>query len=417
MDIERKDLKRHNTRRGWLIGIAAGALALAAVAGVGLLGPVLPLVDRNSVWIDTVKRGQMLREVRGQGVLSPKEIRWITAQTAAAVERIGIKPGAVVAADTVLMELGSPAATEELESARAALAAARADCVAKRMGLENQLLDEKSRVAQIRSAYALARAKVDATGGLAKQGIIPALTFREYQLDAEQQQTLLGLAAERVAKSGQTLVAQIAADEARIRQLETAYASRARLAEALHVKAGTTGVLQSVAVQEGQEVAAGANLARIARPGELRAELEVAETQAKDVGVGQRVTIDMRTALLAGRVERIDPAVQRGSVQVDVELLGPLPPGSRPDLSVDGTIEIERVPNAVYVARPAIARPDSQLRLFRLSADGKSAERVPVRFGRASVALIEVLEGLAPGDRVLLSDTSVWDKYDRIRLR
>ena len=417
MDIERKDLKRHNTRRGWLIGIAAGALALAAVAGVGLLGPALPLVDRNSVWIDTVKRGQMLREVRGQGVLSPKEIRWITAQTAATVERIGIKPGAVVAADTVLMELGSPAATEELESARAALAAARADSVAKRMGLENQLLDEKSRVAQIRSAYALARAKVDATEGLANQGIIPALTFREYQLDAEQQQTLLGLAAERVAKSGQTLVAQIAADEARIRQLETAYASRARLAEALHVKAGTTGVLQSVAVQEGQEVAAGANLARIARPGELRAELEVAETQAKDVGVGQRVTIDTRTALLAGRVERIDPAVQRGSVQVDVELLGPLPPGSRPDLSVDGTIEIERVPNAVYVARPAIARPDSQLRLFRLSADGKSAERVPVRFGRASVALIEVLEGLAPGDRVLLSDTSVWDKYDRIRLR
>ena len=417
MDIERKDLKRRNTRRRWLIGIAAGALALAAVAGVGLLGPALPLVDRNSVWIDTVKRGQMLREVRGQGVLSPKEIRWITAQTAATVERIGIKPGAVVAADTVLMELGSPAATEELESARAALAAARADAVAKRMGLENQLLDEKSRVAQIRSAYALARAKVDATGGLAKQGIIPALTFREYQLDAEQQQTLLGLAADRVAKSGQTLVAQIAADEARIRQLETAYASRARLAEALHVKAGTTGVLQSVAVQEGQEVAAGANLARIARPGELRAELEVAETQAKDVGVGQRVTIDMRTALLAGRVERIDPAVQRGSVQVDVELLGPLPPGSRPDLSVDGTIEIELVPNAVYVARPAIARPDSQLRLFRLSADGKSAERVPVRFGRASVALIEVLEGLAPGDRVLLSDTSVWDKYDRIRLR
>jgi len=417
MDIERKDLKRRNTRRRWLIGIAAGALALAAVAGVGLLGPALPLVDRNSVWIDTVKRGQMLREVRGQGVLSPKEIRWITAQTAAAVERIGIKPGAVVAADTVLMELGSPAATEELESAGAALAAARADAAAKRMGLENQLLDEKSRVAQIRSAYALARAKVDATGGLAKQGIIPALTFREYQLDAEQQQTLLGLAAERVAKSGQTLVAQIAADEARIRQLETAYASRARLAEALHVKAGTTGVLQSVAVQEGQEVAAGANLARIARPGELRAELEVAETQAKDVGVGQRVTIDTRTALLAGRVERIDPAVQRGSVQVDVELLGPLPPGSRPDLSVDGTIEIELVPNAVYVARPAIARPDSQLRLFRLSADGKSAERVPVRFGRASVALIEVLEGLAPGDRVLLSDTSVWDKYDRIRLR
>ena len=220
MDIERKDLKRRNTRRGWLIGIAAGALALAAVAGVGLLGPALPLVDRNGVWIDTVKRGQMLREVRGQGVLSPKEIRWITAQTAATVERIGIKPGAVVAADTVLMELGSPAATEELESARAALAAARADAVAKRMGLENQLLDEKSRVAQIRSAYALARAKVDATEGLANQGIIPALTFREYQLDAEQQQTLLGLAADRVAKSGQTLVAQIAADEARIRRSE-----------------------------------------------------------------------------------------------------------------------------------------------------------------------------------------------------
>jgi HlyD family secretion protein len=417
MDIDRPDLKLRNIRRRWLLGGLAGVLTVAAGAGVGLLGPALPLVDRNSVWIDTVKRGEMLREVRGQGVLSPKEIRWITAQTAASVERIIVKPGAAVAADTVLMELGSPEVTEELESAGAALAAARADAAAKRMSLENQLLDEKSHVAQIRSAYALARAKVDATEGLAKQGIIAALTFREYQLDCEQQQTLLGLAADRVAKSRQTLAAQIAADEARVRQLETAYASRARLAGALHVQAGTSGVLQSVAVQEGEEVAAGANLARIARPGELRAELEVAETQAKDVGVGQRVTIDTRTALVTGRVERIDPAVQRGSVQVDVELLGPLPPGARPDLSVDGAIEIERLPNAVYVARPAIARPDSHLRLFRLSADGKSAERVPVRFGRASVSLIEVLDGLAPGDRVLLSDTSAWDRYDRIRLR
>jgi HlyD family secretion protein len=417
MDIERPDLKLRNIRRRWLLGGLAGVLTVAAGAGVGLLGPALPLVDRNSVWIDTVKRGEMLREVRGQGVLSPKEIRWITAQTAASVERIIVKPGAAVAADTVLMELGSPEVTEELESAGAALAAARADAAAKRMSLENQLLDEKSHVAQIRSAYALARAKVDATEGLAKQGIIAALTFREYQLDCEQQQTLLGLAADRVAKSRQTLAAQIAADEARVRQLETAYASRARLAGALHVKAGTSGVLQSVAVQEGEEVAAGANLARIARPGELRAELEVVETQAKDVGVGQRVTIDTRTALLPGRVERIDPAVQRGSVQVDVELLAPLPPGARPDLSVDGTIEIERLPNAVYVPRPAIARPDSQLRMFRLSADGKSAQRVPVRFGRASVSLIEVVEGLTPGDRVLLSDTSAWDRYDRIRLR
>jgi HlyD family secretion protein len=417
MDIDRPDLKLRNIRRRWLLGGLAGVLTVAAGAGVGLLGPALPLVDRNSVWIDTVKRGEMLREVRGQGVLSPKEIRWITAQTAASVERIIVKPGAAVAADTVLMELGSPEVTEELESAGAALAAARADAAAKRMSLENQLLDEKSHVAQIRSAYALARAKVDATEGLAKQGIIAALTFREYQLDCEQQQTLLGLAADRVAKSRQTLAAQIAADEARVRQLETAYASRARLAGALHVKAGTSGVLQSVAVQEGEEVAAGANLARIARPGELRAELEVVETQAKDVGVGQRVTIDTRTALLPGRVERIDPAVQRGSVQVDVELLAPLPPGARPDLSVDGTIEIERLPNAVYVPRPAIARPDSQLRMFRLSADGKSAQRVPVRFGRASVSLIEVVEGLTPGDRVLLSDTSAWDRYDRIRLR
>jgi HlyD family secretion protein len=417
MDIDRPDLKLRNIRRRWLLGGLAGVLTVAAGAGVGLLGPALPLVDRNSVWIDTVKRGEMLREVRGQGVLSPKEIRWITAQTAASVERIIVKPGAAVAADTVLMELGSPEVTEELESAGAALAAARADAAAKRMSLENQLLDEKSHVAQIRSAYALARAKVDATEGLAKQGIIAALTFREYQLDCEQQQTLLGLAADRVAKSRQTLAAQIAADEARVRQLETAYASRARLAGALHVKAGTSGVLQSVAVQEGEEVAAGANLARIARPGELRAELEVVETQAKDVGVGQRVTIDTRTALLPGRVERIDPAVQRGSVQVDVELLAPLPPGARPDLSVDGTIEIERLPNAVYVPRPAIARPDSQLRMFRLSADGKSAERVPVRFGRASVSLIEVVEGLRPGDRVLLSDASAWDRYDRIRLR
>jgi HlyD family secretion protein len=416
MDIRRDDLKRKHVRRRWIIGGGAIAVGAAAIASASFLGPAVPQVDRNSVWIGTVKRGEMLREVRGQGLLSPKDIRWITSQTRASVVRILVRPGVSVAAHTTIMELTNPEVTEELESARAAVAAARADGAAKRMGVESQLLDQKAGVAQIRAAYELAQAKVAALEQLAKQGVIARLTFKEYKLNADQNEALLAIAGERAATLRQTLQAQITADRARVRQLEDAFELRRRLAEGLHVEAGSGGMLQSIAVQEGQQVAAGANLARIVQPDQLRAELLVSETQAKDVSVGQRVSIDTRNGVVQGHVERVDPAVLHGSVQVDVEIDGLLPAGARPDLSIDGTIEIDRIPDAVYVSRPTIAQADSRLSLFRVSGDGKSAERVPVQLGRVSVAFVEVVRGLSPGDRVVLSDTTAWDGHDRIRL-
>lgn len=417
MDFQRDDLKQRHRRRRWILGGGLVTLALIAGTAISRLGPPVPVVNRNSVWIDTVKRGEMVREVRAEGVLSPKEIRWVTAQTAASVERVLVKPGLAVKADTVLMELSNPELSEQLDSARAAVAAARADGAAKRMAEEGQLLDQRSAITQIRTAYELARRKVEATQALAKEGIIAALTFQEYSLTADQQKELLGIAEERLAKLRQTLRAQISADQARIDQLQNAYALRRHQVEALHVAAGNAGVLQSVPIQEGQQVAAGTNLARIARPGALRAELRVAETLAGDLKVGLHVSVDTRNGIIAGRVERIDPAVQKGSVQVDVELLGSLPSDVRPDQSVEGAIEIERLADVVYVPRPAVAQPNSQLSLFRVSTDGHSAERISVRLGHASIALVEVTQGLDPGDRVVLSDTSAWDGSSKIRLQ
>ncbi len=392
-------------------------LTASVSAAILRLGPPEPTVARASLWMDSAKRGDMRRDVRADGVLSPKEIRWVTAATSASVERILAKPGSEVAADTILMELASPEAVEQLDSARAAVAAARADRAAKRMAAESLLLDQKAATAQIRTALALARSRVAASEKLAREGVVAALTFQEYRLTADQQQELLGIAEERAETLQRTLEAQMQAEQARVDQLQNAYALRAAQAAALRVRAGTAGVLQSVAVQAGQQVPGGANLARVAEPGELRAELQVAETQAKELSVGLRVSVDVHNGLVEGRIERVAPAVLKGNVQVDVELLGPLPADARADMSVEGTIEIEKLVNVLFVPRPAAAVPNSRGSLFRLTADGSSATRTAVRFGRASIAYVEVAEGLAPGDRVVLSDTSAWDGSERIRLR
>jgi HlyD family secretion protein len=358
----------------------------------------------------------MLREVRGPGTLVPKEIRWITAETSAHVERIVVKPGAQVHADTVLLELSNPEVQEQLASAASAVDAARADNAARKMSLENQLLDQKANFAQVQSDYESARLEAEAKQELAKKGVIPSIQYRQIQLTADQRKVRLEIEKERIAKSQDTVRAQVAADSTRLKQLSTTLALRQRQVDALKLKAGIDGVLQQVPVQEGQQVLAGVNLARVARPDVLRAELRIAETQAKDVQIGQKVNVDTRNGIVAGSVERIDPAVQNGTVQVDVDLTGALPPGARPDLSVDGTIEIERLPDVLYVGRPAFGQPNSEVRLFRVNAADGSANRIPVRLGRSSVNLIEITQGLKEGDQVVLSDTSAWDAYDRIRL-
>ena len=415
MDIRRDDLKTKKRRRQLLIGTAVGVLLIGATLGVARLKPAAPEVDRASVWLDTVKRGEMLREIRGPGTLVPKEIRWITAETNAHVERILIRPGALVHTDAVLMELSNPEVQEQLAGAVAAVAAARADNAAKKMSLENQLLDQKANFAQVQSDYESARLEEEAKRDLAQRGVIPMIQFRQIELTTAQRKVRLDIERERIVKFADTMGAQLDADRARLGQLETTQALRQRQADALQVKAGIDGVLQQVPVQEGQQVSAGTNLARIARPDVLRAELRIAETQAKDVVVGQKVGVDTRNGIAAGTVERIDPAVQNGTVQVDVDLTGPLPPGARPDLSVEGTIEIERLADVIYVGRPAFGQPDSEVRLFRLNPSDGLAERIPVRLGRSSVNLIEIKQGLKPGDQVVLSDTSAWDAYDRIK--
>lgn len=415
MDIQRTDFKKLAQRRR-ILYIAGGVLAVALLGWfVARLDPAAPGVARSSLYIDTVRQGELLREVRGPGTLVPKEIRWVAAETSARVERIVVRPGARVESDTVILELSNPEVVDLHLSAVSALTAAEADYTARRMGLESQLLDQRANLAGVRAEYESARLQAEAERELAENGIISRIQARRSELASDQLKLRVEIEQERVAKFEQTIQAQLAADRARMDQLRNAAELRRRQAEGLQVRAGIAGILQQVPVQEGQQVAPGANLARVARPGELMAELRIPETQVKDVVLDQQVRVDTRNGVVPGRVVRIDPAVLNGTVLVEVEFTAELPASARPDLSVDGTIEIERLDNVVFVGRPAYGQPGSDVRLFRINGDG-TAHRVPVRLGRASVSLIEIEHGLQPGDQVILSDTSQWDEYDRLRL-
>jgi HlyD family secretion protein len=416
MDISRPDLKIARKRKQrWLI---AGAIVIATVAAIALarLEPAAPEVARASVWIDVVKRGEMLREVRGPGTLVPKEIRWIAAETNARVERVLIKAGATVTPESVILQLSNPEIIDQHLAAQAALKAAEADLTARQVELQNQLLDLSSSIATIEADYEVASMRAEAERELNTKGIVSALTYKQTEATAKQLRIRLGIERERQAKFRQNIDAQIAAEGARLEQLRNTLSLRQRQAEALAVKAGIGGVLQQVPVEEGQQVLAGVNLARVARPDVLMAELRIPETQAKDVALAQQVRIDTRNGIVNGTVTRIDPAVINGSVQVDVDLVGALPVGARPDLSIDGTIEIERLSDVLYVGRPAFGQPESQATLFKLDDNSDAARRTVVALGRASVSVIEVRSGLKLGDRVVLSDTSQWDQHDRIQL-
>ncbi len=416
MDIARPELKQRKRRRQLILAGVVGAFVIAAGIGLAALGPAMPVVERSSVLVDTVQRGELLREVRGPGTLVPKEIRWIAAETSARVEHVLVKPGARVEADTVILQLSNPEVDDQLLAATAALTAAQSDLAAKRTDLRSRLLDQQSSLAQARTDYETARMQAESEKVVAEKGIIPAVQYRKSLVALEQLKFRVGIEEQRVAEFERNIAAQLAAEQARLDQLANTRDLRKRQADALAVRAGIGGILQSVPVEEGQQVAAGGNLARVARPGELMAELRIAETQAKDIVVDQPARIDTRNGVVAGKVLRVDPAVQNGSVQVDVELTGELPAGARPDLTVDGTIEIERLADVMHVGRPAFGQPDSEVRLFRVDADGV-AQRVAVRLGRGSVNRIEIRDGLAVGDRVVLSDTSAWDQSDQLRLR
>ncbi|MBN1240870.1 MAG: efflux RND transporter periplasmic adaptor subunit [Gammaproteobacteria bacterium] len=416
MDIPRPERKRR--RRIKQVTIGAGiTLALVAVTVVlARLEPAAPSVARASVWVDTVREGEMLRQVRGPGVLVPREIRWIPAQTDGRVERVVVRAGAKVERDTVLAELSNPDLMQQTEEARFAVEAAEAELTEMELQLRSQQLDQRAALALARAEYESARLQAEAEKALVEEGIVAMITYQRSELLTEQQRIRVEIEEERLAQFAASMEAQIASQRARVEQARNVYQRRLDQVESLQVRAGMPGVLQEVLVEEGQRVSLGANIARIARPEELMAELQIAETQARDVQLEQRVDVDTRNGVVEGSVIRIDPAVRAGTVQVDVELTGKLPRGARPDLSVDGTIEIERLPRVVYTGRPVYGQPNSTISLFKLVEGGRYAVRVPVQIGRTSVNAVEVEQGLVPGDQVILSDTSAWDDYDRIRL-
>jgi HlyD family secretion protein len=416
VDIPRPELKRKRRVRAAAIG--ATLLLLAAGVGVALarLEKSAPSVPRASVWVDTVREGEMVRQVRGPGVLVPKDMRWISAQTAGRIDRVVVRPGTPVEADTVLIEMSNPDVLQQADQARFELEAAKAQFTQMQLQLTSQRLDRRAALAVASANDQGAKLQAEAEKKLAAEGIVPAIQYKRSELLAEQLDVQLGIEQERLQQFSASMDAQLASEQAKVDLSSNANARRAEQVESLHVRAGMSGVLQQVLVEEGQQVAMGANIVRVARPDELRAELRIPETQARDVQMDQLVHVDTRNGIVEGKVVRIDPAVQGGTVQVDVEFTGALPKGARPDLSVDGTIEIEQLPKVTYTGRPAYGQPNTTVSLFKLLDDGRSAVRVPVQLGRASVDAIEIVQGLAPGDQVILSDTSAWNDYERIRL-
>lgn len=417
MDIPRPSAARRRRLRRVLYGlIGLGAIVLITV-GVSRLKPAAPTVERATVWIDTVRRGPMLRQVRGLGTLVPEKIRWIPAITEGRVERRLVQPGAVVKVETVLLELSNPELEQAALEAEMQLKAAEAEYTNLRVQLESQLLTQQAQAAAVQAEYRQAKLQAEANEELAKDRLISELMLKLSKVRAEELAARFEIEQKRSSILSESVKAQLAAQQARVEQLRALFELRRSQVEALRVRAGIGGVLQQVLVEVGQQVTPGTNLARVADPTRLMAQIRIAETQAKDIQIGQQASIDTRNGVVPGHVIRIDPAVQNGTVTVDVALEGPLPKGSRPDLSVDGTIEIERLDDVLYVGRPAFGQERSVVGLFKLVNGGKEAVRVRVKLGRSSVNTIEILDGLHSGDQVILSDMSAWDAFDRIRLK
>jgi HlyD family secretion protein len=416
MDIPRSgQAEKRRMRRNILI-VAAIAVVSLVTFGLSRLEPAAPTVAKETVWIETVKRGPMLRQVRGPGSLVPEDVRWISSPVVARVERIPALPGVEVQADTVLLEMSDPEISQAALEAEAQLRAAQADYNDLKAQLESQVLAQQAQVNAAESASAQADLQEEADVKLAKDGLIPELNLKLSRLRAEQLGKQARIERDRFLQSKRSSEAQLAAQRARVNQMQALYELRRRQVESLKVRAGIAGVLQELPVQVGQSVNPGTVLARVAQPTRLKAELRIPEVMAKDVLVGQSASIDTRNGVIPGHVTRVAPSSQDGTVTVDVALDGPLPKGARPNLQVDGTIEIERLQNVLYVGRPSVGQANSKIELFKLNEDGKTAVRVPVELGRTSVNTVEIIKGLNVGDRVILSDTSAQDGYDKIRL-
>ena len=416
MDIPRISTAR-NRRIRRIIYASCGLLVVVLISiGLSRLKPAAPSVERATVWIDTVKRGPMVRQVRGLGRLAPEDIRWIPAASDGRVERRLVMPGTPVRADTVLLELSNPELELAALDALSQLKSAEAELENLRVKLQTELLDKQAVAAGVESEYNQAKAESETNQALAKDGLIPDLTLKVSRAKAEGLSARHEIEGKRLAIQPEAARAQLAMQQTKVEQLRALYNLKRSQVEALKVRAGAAGMLQELPIEVGQRVVPGTNLARVANPLRLKAELKIPETQAKDVMIGQKSSIDTHNGEIAGKVIRIDPAVQQGNVTVDVALIGPLPKGCRPDLSVDGTIELENLADVVLVGRPALGQEKSTIQLFKLEPDGKHASKVLVKLGRVSVSTVEIVEGLKPGDEVILSDMNRWDNVDRIRL-
>jgi HlyD family secretion protein len=418
MDISRPDLKAKKRKRQ-VLTIAIGVVILAAVTFLVMrLKPAAPNVDRSAVWTDTVKRGPLVRQVRGLGTLVPREdaIRQIPAQTEATVVRIRTLPGSIVKPDTVLVELNDPELSQEALDAELSLKSARADLGNVQVKVQSDLMAQKSEAATVNADYKQAQRQAQTDKALYSLGVVSGLTASASQGTADQLDTRNKLQEETVKINEKAIESQLAVQQAKVDQAQAIYELKKHQLDALNVRAGIAGVLTDLPLAVGQHVTQGTMLAQVVQPNQLKAQLKIAETQARDIRLGQPASIDTHNGLADGTVSRVDPAVQNGTVTVDVELVGTLPEGARPDLSVDGTIDLERMKDVLYVGRPAFGNENSTISLFREDQEGKGAVRVPVKVGRASVNAIQVLEGLHQGDTVILSDMSRWDTTDRIRL-
>ncbi len=420
MDIPLPNAATARRRRQVLYSSVIVVALASGTLGLSRLKPAAPKVERAQVWIDTVKRGEMVREVRGIGTLVPEESLWIPALCAGRVRAIRVLPGAAVQADTVLVELSNPEVEQAVFNAEWQLKAADAELANLKVQLESQHLNQEAAVANAQSAANSARLDADVNAELAQNGLVPQITLRQSKSKAEDAVRVLEIETKRLKISAESTQAQIAVQEAKVEQLRAELQLKKRLAESLRVRAGIDGVLQKLGdltpIQEGQQLVAGASVARVADANRLKAEVKVHETQARDVQCGQVALIDTRNGTVTGRVARIDSAVQNGTVTVDVKLEQALPRGARPDLSVEATIEIERLENVLFVGRPIMAEGDSVANLYKVGSNGKDAIRTRVKLGRNSVSTIEVLEGLRSGDQIILSDMSQWQNHGRIRL-
>jgi len=408
---------RKPNRKPWIFG-AAGVVALVAVTlGLSQLRAAAPTVERGSVWMDIVKRGPMLRQVKGAGTLVPEYIRWLTADTAGRVERIHVRPGAPVQPDTLLMELSNPDVQLQALEAERQLASAEAQLIALRTDMETQRISQEAAIATLETDAASAGRLAQATVALLDRSFVPTLEAQQTREKAGELSVRLELERKRLAVLQGSTREQLAAQQGQIERLKAVARFRRTQVESMQVKAGEAGVLTELPLELGQWVTPGTVLAKVVKPERLKAELRIAETQARDIQVGQRAQVDTRNGVVEGTVSRIAPAASQGTVRVEVTLPDELPKGARPDLTVEGTVELERLGDVLFVGRPAGAQPNSTVSLFRLQPGSDEALRIPVQLGRGSVNSIEVVQGLTEGDQVVLSDMTAWDAVDRVRVR